>query len=436
MAEPENGLPRTGPRVYEPNVGMFRRPDDRERIGFFFDEEAVDARPGDTISTALIEAGLLMTSRSPKYRRPRGAFCLNGDCGTCLVRVDGRPNVRACTTVVERGMSVHPQNTYRPKGLDPTQLVDRVFASGFDHHHFMVKPRIANVAMQTVARELGGLGELPDRAWDRGTEHRHLEPTVLVLGCGPAGRAAADALAEAGVDFVAVERGPAQEGGEAGSVQRAHFDTAMFAAYPGESLWAGTGEVADKTILYTFRAKQVLLTLGSRDPLLPFPNNDVPGVVSARGLLRTLEQAEATLEAPVVVVGRGKLAEDCAVRLSAQRVDPEDVESVEGGARVEGLRLRGGKRIECRLVAVAATPAPASDLANQAGVKLRWDGSGYAVTRDKSGRCGRFDDAQLWAAGDVTGWMGPGASAADGARVGKQIGITVDRLKDRGGTDA
>jgi sarcosine oxidase subunit alpha len=412
-------------------VPLFDRPDDAPRCSFTFDGEAVDAREGDSLATALIDAGLLMTSRSAKYRRPRGPYCLSGDCGTCLLRVDGRPNVRACTTTVAEGMHASSQNTYRPKGLDPTQLVDRVFAGGFDHHHFMVKPKIANTLMQTVARELTGFGELPDVALDAPAEHRHHTPTVSIFGAGPAGRAAAEVLAGRGVDHVLVDRrGP----GELGT--RDHLHAGLFAAYPGESLWAAGGQDEGTEVLHTFRSPHVVLALGARDPMLPFPNNDVPGVVSARGLLRALKQSGARLAVPCVVVGRGALADDCARRLDAERVDPEDVETVRGGDAVEGLRLRGSKDIVCRLVAVAATPSPASDLAAQAGARLRWDGSGYPVIREESGRCGRFgrdDRTQLWAIGDIAGYKGPEGAALDGERIGKQIATTIENL---GGANA
>jgi sarcosine oxidase subunit alpha len=53
--------------------------------------EAIASDARDTGASALIAAGELMTSRSAKYRRPRGAYCLLGDCGTCWGRVDGQP---------------------------------------------------------------------------------------------------------------------------------------------------------------------------------------------------------------------------------------------------------------------------------------------------------------------------------------------------------
>ena len=85
-----------------------------------YDDAPLRAAPGDTVSAALLRAGRVATGRSLKFRRPRGPFCLQGDCGTCLLRVDGEPNLRACTTRVRTGMQLQSQNRVLPRGPDPT----------------------------------------------------------------------------------------------------------------------------------------------------------------------------------------------------------------------------------------------------------------------------------------------------------------------------
>jgi sarcosine oxidase subunit alpha len=145
---------------------------DVSSVNLRFDEQLISARPRDSLATALIAAGVLMTSRSPKYRRPRGPFCLGGDCGTCLVRIDGRPNVRACMTPVHEGMRAHSQNTYQPASLDPTQIVDHLFPDGIDHHNMFVRPRVVNQVMQELARNLTGFGVLPEGVAER--EHEYV----------------------------------------------------------------------------------------------------------------------------------------------------------------------------------------------------------------------------------------------------------------------
>jgi len=398
-----------------------------------FDDQLFEVgAPGHTIASALLAAGEPMTSRSAKYRRPRGPYCLNGDCGTCIVRVDGRPNIRACMTPWHADMTVERQNTYRPASLDPTSLVDRVFARGFDHHHLAVHPRVVNQAMQTFARQLTGFGEVPDPRVQVQASYDHRGPVVLVVGAGPAGRSVATALERAGVDHVVVDRH--DEHGLAhppllddpGPVPRSLLaGVGMFAAYQLDDLWAGGSErrASDGTHLiglHTFRAPHVVLATGARDPMIPLVNNDLPGVVAARGLLRQLGRSHSRLDVPLVVVGTGDCAERCAKALHARLIDPDDVVRIEGAGRVQRVVLRDGT-VNCDLVALAPTPAPTHEMAAQAGAELRFDGAGFAVKRSDDGVCATFNDTTVWAVGDLTGWLGPEAAAEDGRRVARNL---------------
>ncbi|MBC8071991.1 MAG: (2Fe-2S)-binding protein, partial [Deltaproteobacteria bacterium] len=158
------------------------RGDGRATLSIVYDERPITADARDTVSSALLRAGVVATSRSLKFRRPRGPFCLRGDCGTCLVRIDGVPNLRACTTAVRDGMRVAPQNRVLERGPDPTALVDKMFGAGMDHHHLMLRPKLFNRVMQEVARNLAGLGTLPDAAPAQPTRTEHHTCDALVVG--------------------------------------------------------------------------------------------------------------------------------------------------------------------------------------------------------------------------------------------------------------
>ncbi|MCA9687877.1 MAG: hypothetical protein KC457_37310, partial [Myxococcales bacterium] len=167
-------------------------------------------------------------------------------------------------------------------------------------------------------------------------------------------------------------------------------------------------ELADEGLrerLHSVRPRHLLLATGSRDPMLPFANNDLPGIVAARGLIRALHRAQARIAGRCVVVGEGDWAERQQAILDGLRsegapkvelVAPGEIERAVGRDRIEGLECRGG-RISCALLAVAARPAPAHELAAQAGVALRFDGTGFAVVRDDAGACGRLGGTRLWA---------------------------------------
>src|SRR4249919_934624 len=63
-----------------------------------FEGRLIPIEPGDTVAAGLYRAGVRVFSRSFKYHRPRGLYCLTGDCPNCLMTVDGEPGVRACVT--------------------------------------------------------------------------------------------------------------------------------------------------------------------------------------------------------------------------------------------------------------------------------------------------------------------------------------------------
>jgi sarcosine oxidase subunit alpha len=164
-----------------------------------FEGKPITAFVGEPVGVSLLAAGVGVLSRSIKFHRPRGLFCLSGDCGACLMRIDGQPNQRACRVLVHEGLSCSRQNAWPSAGFDILSAADEMFPDGMDHHTLMTAPRPLNLAMQQVVQRLGGLGKLPDAeppfdALPAG-QSRHV--AALVVGSGPAGLAAAHAIAKA-----------------------------------------------------------------------------------------------------------------------------------------------------------------------------------------------------------------------------------------------
>lgn len=373
-----------------------------------FDGEAVPCSPGETIAEALLTAGKLSLTRSLKYRRHRGAYCLVGDCGTCLARVDGEPNIRTCLVPVRDGQKVASQNRVTPIGPDPTALADKVFAKGFDHHHLMVRPRALNEIMKGVARNLAGLGTLPDRVDDEGASHQHLNPDVVVIGHGSSGHAFSQAIRAAGLRCTTFER-------TAGSSSHDDdLDAGVFGVYPDEGLVAAAAvhpRAPDQ--IYTARPRHLVFATGARDGMSVLNNNDLPGIVSARGLLAAVRRTSLRPCQACVVVGEGPQADAAAQRLGAERVDEAQVESFEGGRRVERVVLRDGRKIAADVVAMAPRPSAASELARQAGASVRWDGAGFPIEREEHGTVQARGPWTTWAVGEVAG-MSSEDSVSDG----------------------
>lgn len=93
-------------RIEQHPILEFRRGD---KITFTFDGKAMDGYTTETIAAALHANGIRELMKSPELHRPRGLFCAIGNCSSCLMVVDGEPNVRVCVVKVKQGMKVETQ---------------------------------------------------------------------------------------------------------------------------------------------------------------------------------------------------------------------------------------------------------------------------------------------------------------------------------------
>jgi predicted molibdopterin-dependent oxidoreductase YjgC len=79
---------------------------DRKKITISIDEKKIIAYEGETIAAALHAAGIKVFRTTRIYGEPRGIYCNRGRCTDCVMKVDGKPNVRTCVTEVRDGMKI------------------------------------------------------------------------------------------------------------------------------------------------------------------------------------------------------------------------------------------------------------------------------------------------------------------------------------------
>jgi sarcosine oxidase subunit alpha len=402
----------------------------------------VPARAGESVTSALLAAGRPLLSRSAKYHRPRGPFCLAGSCGACLVRIDGLPNVKACITACREGLQVETQNAVGGAAWDLLGAIDLFAPKGIDHHHLATWSQLANKVAVSASRQLAGLGQLPDRTPAPWPPAQELGLDALVVGSGPAGLGAAEALARAGLRVLLSEQEPGLGGrlrcrlglpGDpplawadevAQAVARAGGQVLVRAAVLG--LWRQGGEAlaavavrGEAPRLVVVRAARVVLASGTWAQPPVFPGNDLPGVHGARGLAVALSEHGVVPGERAVVLGSGPEAEAVAARLrdaglAVERVD--EVARARGGRRLAAVDLPGGRRVRCDVLASSTPRMPAAELAREAGAPLALDPETGAF-RVVPGEAGAVA-AGIFAAGEV---CGP-CSAADAAAAGRRAG--------------
>jgi sarcosine oxidase subunit alpha len=394
----------------------------RDPVTVTLDGDAIPAERGEPLAVALLASDKVTLARSPKLHRPRGPGCLRGGCDGCLARVDGVPNVMTCLRPVAGGERVETQNVVGSRKADLLRVTDWFFPKGIDHHHLMAGiPGLQDV-MQSFARKVAGLGRLPSEP-EAPRPARRIDVAAAVVGAGPAGVAAASRLASRGLSVALIDDGlsPLSALAAARSISPAHPHRAaeVLAAHPLDGVQLLPGSVAAGVYLgeilaagdagaVVIRAPAKVFATGAHDGIVAVPNNDLPGVFSARALCRLLAHGvEAT--GPIVLAGEGFWAEELAARLGgalAARVPLAELAAVRGSSQVRGVALRpeGGKGrervVKAVALALAAPGAPAFEVAAQAGATLRYvPGAGYAVAVEGPGRAAEG----VWAAGECTG---------------------------------
>ncbi|AOT68210.1 (2Fe-2S)-binding protein [Geosporobacter ferrireducens] len=93
-------------RIQEHPILFFER---GKKVSFTYNNSLLEGYEGETIAAALHAAGVRVLSHSHEKNRPRGFFCAIGNCSSCLMEVNGEPNVRICVEMVKDGMIVRTQ---------------------------------------------------------------------------------------------------------------------------------------------------------------------------------------------------------------------------------------------------------------------------------------------------------------------------------------
>ncbi len=371
---------------------------------FRFDGRDIPFEQGDSVASALHRAGVKVLSRSFKYHRPRGIYCCTGSCASCMVAIDGIPNVIACTTPAERDLDVTSQNTVGGARRDLLGIVDKVYRKGFDPHGAFTGSRALNKAFNVGVRFMSGIGKVPEEALDGHTPRRfthHYDEVIVGSGANGLRRAH-----EASGRVLVVEE--AALGGSLrfdpspleGKLAQGIADLGDVETWTGALAFGIYGKVLaieKDGDLHEVTADRFTIAPGCHDAWPVFVNNDAPGVLSLRGASRLLR--EHRVLPGQRIVGHG-------ARLPQSFVDALEAQ---GGAVVaQGTvsRVRGhgveqavvnGQRVDCDAVVCNLPGTPRVELFQQAGCELTFDNpyGGLAPRTDADGRTSRDD---LWAA--------------------------------------
>ncbi len=350
-------------------------------LHFTFDGKAIPFEEGDTLGSALHRAGIRTISRSLKYHRPRGLYCCTGSCASCLVAVDGVPNVPACMERAQAGLDVDSQNTLGGAKRDLYSVVDKVYRKGFDPHAAFTKSTVMNKVFLKTVRHMSGLGDAPTEARPsdakRFTKHVH----HLIIGAGFHGLNAAKEQASKRRSTLIVDELP-RIGGSAlwDPLDDAHALAAEATKWPGVEVWTDAvafGYYDDMVAvrlgddLYEITADRITLAPGTHDAWPLFDGNDKPGVLSLRGAQRLMGEHGVLAGKRIVIHGQdpGQGFADQVNALGGEVVARGLVEAAAGNPAVAKAKV-DGKWVRCDAVVCNIPGMPRIQLFQQAGCAL------------------------------------------------------------------
>lgn len=429
--------------------------DPRRIVHLEVEGQPIPAREGEPLTASLLAAGMEILSRGVKYHRARGPFCLAGRCGQCLVRVDGEANVAACQVKARDGMRVERQNAFPSASHDVFRAIDWVYPRGLDHHTLFPGVPVVEKVVARVARQLAGLGKLPDSEHSAAARHEEHRTDVLVIGAGAAGLAAAVEAARAGARVTLVDDrpepgtsliAPLRPGAptlawreealrvlrESGA--RILSSTFVFGLFFEDGLdarvpWAAA-RGSDRT-LHSLHPRAVVVATGATENLPLFGNNDLPGIFGARALALLLERDGVLPGERALVAGEGPEAEGIAALLRRHGCEVVATVGLEPGPRGHVVRARGRGRLagaivqlpdgseqklRIDLLAVAGNLSGFVDLARHAGAEIRMSADGFVVVADEAGRT-RIPG--VFACGEVAGRGSPEEAIRQGSETGR-----------------
>jgi sarcosine oxidase, subunit alpha len=358
-----------------PSLGVGARPGEAT---FLFEGRPVTAFPGDTVASALYRAGVRVFSRSFKYHRPRGLYCLSGDCPNCLVTVDGEPGVRACVTAAAGVRRVVRENGWPSADHDALAVfwyLRRLLPVGF-YYKTLLRPAGAWPRAERLVRRVAGVGSAPLDAPRAHREARHHHPDLLVAGGGVAGLAAALASADAGRTVVLADEGTIGEKLPPGPTRELvqHLAGRLLGRERVTILERATAigvyegplvPVNGEDFLHLVHPKRVVVATGAVERHTAFPGGDLPGVWLSRGAARLVGVHGLALGRRVVFAGEAGEALDA---LREAGIDPRVV--VEERAEYERKR--------CDALVLALGLVPRDSLLRQ-GAGLPVTGAGDVV---------------------------------------------------------
>lgn len=278
-------------------------------LRFKFEGREYTGFEGDTITSALLAAGVKVLGRSFKYHRPRSVLSFANHDVNVMVTDGQDTNIRGDVVKLQAGMELQAVNTDGGVLKDKNRYIDSLsplLPVGFYYKAFH-KPLFLFPFWEKLIRKSAGLGIVNFRYPRINRRKLNAHCDLLVVGAGPSGLAAALAAASNGLQVTLVDENPHIGGtlnyDHAGSdlsrrlleqLQAKVKETANITVRSGAY---AAGYYADHMVpiveaagITRVRAQAVIVATGVFEQPPVFRNNDIPGVMLGSAAQRLIAQ--------------------------------------------------------------------------------------------------------------------------------------------------
>lgn len=294
-------------------------------ITVFLDGKGLLLPKDQPVAVSLYEKGIKLLSRSQKFHRPRGIFCLKGRCASCLATVYEIPNQNLCKTFPEEGMRIKRQNYFGDFLLDAGRMADLVCQRALNlESSFTFSKSINNIFIRGV-RLFSGLGKAPigQMAKENKIAYKRLDYEIAIVGGGPAGIHAAFECANLGISTCLIDENRSLGGhllyeNPSSRLKFNLIDERMALVEIAESRLRDLGvailketkvigildnalRAVNKTTSYEIRAKRYIIATGADEEFPIFENNDLPGIIGIDSAKILLYQHKIKLKDNIVL---------------------------------------------------------------------------------------------------------------------------------------
>lgn len=309
---------------------------DRKKISFYFNDKKIYGFERDSIASALHASGVKKLTNSLRYHRPRGFFCGIGKCSSCLMRVNGVPNVRTCIAPVKS--SIHVETQGRFADLPDADFVDNP-KEFIDVDILVIGAGPAGLCAGLEGAKQGAKVLLVDENQSVGGQL--IKQTHKFFG------SKAERAGTRGIE-IAIELGNELKEFEKNGKITVMLDATVIGYYEGSGEKHKFGVVKRtgyESRLYEVNCKAVVFACGAMENMLLFPGNDLPGVYGA-GAVQTLMNVYGVKPGKkIVMVGAGNVGLIVSYQLLQAGIEVDRV--VEVASKVGGYHVHAAKLRRC-----------------------------------------------------------------------------------------